>query len=196
MSNINPTLAHYYCGEDPANYLISEKFDGFRAIWKDGELWTKTGNPMNAPTWFTASLPPVALDGELWAGRGNYGKVMSAVKRGSLSPHWENLRLMVFDSDEHPELKTPERIAFTESLNLGEFAEAVEHFREPSRDGLANRLGAIQSAGGEGLCLRGINSNYEGGRDIALMKLKKLDQFALLENNLTKWGAQLADAFG
>jgi DNA ligase 1 len=35
-------------------------------------LWSRYGNPIMAPDWFLKSLPACFLDGELWAGRGNF----------------------------------------------------------------------------------------------------------------------------
>ena len=62
------------------DWLVSEKLDGMRAWWDGkgrggeggkGSLWTRQGNRIHAPPYFTASFPPhTALDGELWLGRG------------------------------------------------------------------------------------------------------------------------------
>lgn len=35
-------------------------------------LWSRYGNPIMAPDWFLDDLPECLLDGELWAGRGNF----------------------------------------------------------------------------------------------------------------------------
>ena len=50
---------------DPAKYLISEKYDGVRAIWDGKMLRFRSGRTVNAPAWFVAKLPAQALDGEL-----------------------------------------------------------------------------------------------------------------------------------
>ena len=42
---------------DPAKYLVSEKYDGVRAIWDGKELRFRSGRPVNAPAWFIAKLP-------------------------------------------------------------------------------------------------------------------------------------------
>ena len=42
---------------DPAQYLVSEKFDGVRAIWDGKVLRFRSGNIVNAPAWFIAKLP-------------------------------------------------------------------------------------------------------------------------------------------
>ena len=47
---------------DPARYLISEKYDGVRAIWDGKMLRFRSGRTVNAPAWFVAKLPAQALD--------------------------------------------------------------------------------------------------------------------------------------
>ena len=46
---------------DPANYLVSEKYDGVRAIWDGKTLRFRSGRAVNAPAWFIAKLPAQAL---------------------------------------------------------------------------------------------------------------------------------------
>ena len=68
-----PLLANVaHAGIDPAPYLISEKYDGVRGLWDGRTLRTRAGNVIAAPAWFIAKLPKQALDGELWAGRGQF----------------------------------------------------------------------------------------------------------------------------
>lgn len=50
---------------DPAKYLVSEKYDGVRAVWDGKTLRFCSGRAVDAPAWFIAKLPPHALDGEL-----------------------------------------------------------------------------------------------------------------------------------
>ncbi|MGH7816203.1 MAG: DNA ligase, partial [Candidatus Binatia bacterium] len=55
---------------DPAKYLVSEKYDGVRAVWDGKVLRFRSGRAAPAPAWFIAKLPQEALDGELWLARG------------------------------------------------------------------------------------------------------------------------------
>jgi ATP-dependent DNA ligase len=57
---------------DVTQYLVSEKYDGARAIWDGSTLRFRSGNVINAPTWFVARLPALPLDGELWLDRGQF----------------------------------------------------------------------------------------------------------------------------
>jgi DNA ligase-1 len=51
---------------DPTPYLVSEKYDGVRALWDGQTLRSRAGNTIAAPAWFIAKLPKQPLDGELW----------------------------------------------------------------------------------------------------------------------------------
>lgn len=52
---------------NPKNGLRKEKVKPFAS-----GLWSRYGNPIMAPDEFLDSLPQTFLDGELWAGRGNF----------------------------------------------------------------------------------------------------------------------------
>ena len=84
-----------------SGWFYSEKLDGIRAEWDGRRLWTRTGNPIPAPADFLARLPDgVAVSGELYLGRGRFGKVISAVQTGPLHPLWREMRLVAFDLPE------------------------------------------------------------------------------------------------
>ena len=78
----NVLLAQEYkTGIDVTQYLISEKFDGVRAIWDGSAFHTRQGNVIHAPEWFTKNLPKTPLDGELWLGRGQFDALSGAVRK-------------------------------------------------------------------------------------------------------------------
>ena len=80
------------------DYWLSEKYDGVRGFWDGSKLWTRGGQPVIAPAWFTAGWPKVAMDGELWAGRGQFQKAVSTVRQQTPDDTaWRGMRFMVFD---------------------------------------------------------------------------------------------------
>jgi len=88
----------YWSGQDVGGWLMSEKLDGVRAIWTGAELLSRNGNKFFAPEWFTAQLPKgVFLDGELFMGRGQFQKTVSAVrKKTAVDLEWSGVRYCVF----------------------------------------------------------------------------------------------------
>jgi DNA ligase-1 len=70
-------------GIDPTGYLVSEKFDGVRAVWDGRVLRFRSGLAIAAPTAFVERLPAVPLDGELWLGRGRFEALSGLVRRQS-----------------------------------------------------------------------------------------------------------------
>ena len=77
---------------DPRGWLVSEKLDGMRAWWDGGRLWSRQGKPVFAPPWWLAHLPKgVALDGELWLGRGRFQECMSIVRQHGMTQAWSTI---------------------------------------------------------------------------------------------------------
>lgn len=66
---------------DPTQYLVSEKFDGVRAIWDGKVLRFRSGRAINAPGWFIAKLPLQKLDGELWLAREKFEQHSGIVRK-------------------------------------------------------------------------------------------------------------------
>lgn len=108
---------------------LSEKYDGFRALWlpwsrglnwrmfpwantlRDDHdyistgLWTRRGKPIMAPAFFLDQLPSnMPLDGELHMGRGVFEKVASVVRKlDPIDTEWMEVRYSVFDIPSYSE---------------------------------------------------------------------------------------------
>jgi DNA ligase-1 len=59
-------------------------------------LWSRYGNPIMAPDWFLDALPCVMLDGELWAGRGEFQTCRSIVAGDCGDDRWRQVKYMVY----------------------------------------------------------------------------------------------------
>tara|TARA_Y100001938_G_scaffold149071_1_gene234709 strand:+ start:127 stop:1554 length:1428 start_codon:yes stop_codon:yes gene_type:complete len=95
--------ARYKGKKDYKGWLLSEKYDGFRAIWDGEKFISKNGNIFYAPKDFTKGFPKVRLDGELWAGREQYQKAASIIRRQPKSKDynaddWNDLKYVIFDA--------------------------------------------------------------------------------------------------
>ena len=78
-----------------ADYWVSEKYDGVRGFWDGQKLLTRGGPLINAPAWFTANWPKTPMDGELWAGRGQFQKAVSTVRQQTPDDAaWRGIKFM------------------------------------------------------------------------------------------------------
>lgn len=164
-------------GLQPAGYLVSEKYDGVRAVWDGRHLRFRSGLPVPAPAGFLQRLPAVPLDGELWLGRGQFEATSGLVRRLAASDaDWQGLRYMVFDMP-WAEGGFARRHALLQALlqqQADPVLQAVPQATVPDRAALLRRLDAVVQAGGEGLVLRHADAPYAAGRSAAMLKLKPL----------------------
>ncbi|MGA9780046.1 MAG: hypothetical protein WBS33_17435 [Verrucomicrobiia bacterium] len=95
MNESQLTLGTDYTPDiDPTGWPASEKMHGCRAYWDGSQFWTRGGNVIATPDWFTDGLPGVPLDGEIWAGRGRFEEARCAGQYG----HWtRRCRFVAFE---------------------------------------------------------------------------------------------------
>lgn len=160
---------------DPRGWLVSEKLDGVRAVWDGRALRLRSGQPVAAPAWFTAALPAIALDGELWAGRGRFELLVGTVRRHLPDDAaWQAVRYALFDlpGADGPFADRARRLAVL-AAQLGQrHVAAVEQHRLDDPQALQRHLEAVVAAGGEGLMLHRAAAAWQAGRSPDLLKLK------------------------
>ena len=170
------SLANVYRSDiDLSRYWVSEKLDGVRAWWDGQALYSRRGNPINAPSWFVEGFPNEVLDGELWMGRGTF-EILSGTVRSKTpdAAAWGRVRYMVFDlpTSSAPFDERLQRLReIFKSLTSRRIA-LVDQFRVAGERELMATLERIVADGGEGLMLRDGTSLYRSGRNDDLMKLK------------------------
>lgn len=165
----------YQPGMPLDGYWVSEKLDGVRAYWDGAQLWSKGGNRIAAPEWFTRGYPDQAMEGELWMGRGRFAEVSAAVHR--LRPQaqeWRQIRLMLFDL---PESRQPFAVRVQEMRALvvassSYTLEMITQTPATDHDRLMLQLDKVMARGGEGLMLHHGDSVYHAGRSDAVLKVK------------------------
>ena len=170
-----PLLGVWNEALDPARYLVSEKYDGVRGVWDGATLRFRSGRVVPAPAWFTAQLPRVPLDGELWLGRGRFDELSGIVRtERAVDAAWRRLRFMVFELPGAGG-SFAERAARIEAIvrqNASAQLVAVEQAAVADRAGLHRRLAATIAQGGEGLVLHLAAAPWTPGRGETLLKLK------------------------
>ncbi|UDY84068.1 DNA ligase [Vibrio diabolicus] len=166
----------YQDGIDVSEYWYSEKLDGIRAYWTGQHLVTRNGNRIYAPDWFIDSLPDYPLDGELWAGRGNFHLVQQTVlDKTPVESAWRNIDFMIFDMP-YSAGDYRKRYYNIKDLVL-EVDQAhikyVEHRAIQNEAHLFAQLDKVSISDGEGVMLRKVSSRYQAGRGSDLLKLKR-----------------------
>ena len=165
----------YQAGVPLADYWVSEKLDGVRGFWDGENLLTRGGERVATPDWFTAGWPKVPMDGELWAGRGQFAKAVSTVRQQTPdNKAWRAMRFMVFDL---PAQGGPfnERIPALNGLVSQidrPWVQAVAQFKLADHPALQSLLLKTVKQGGEGLMLHRGASLYRGQRSDDLLKVK------------------------
>ena len=165
-----------------ADYWVSEKYDGVRGFWDGQKLLTRGGQTINAPAWFIANWPATPMDGELWAGRGQFQKAVSTVRQQTPDDAaWRGIKFMVFDLP-------AESGVFTDRLTklnnvvaklAVPWVQAVPQTKATTHAALQSQLKQITKAGAapsaEGLMLHRGSSLYKAARNDDLLKVKTHD---------------------
>ena len=158
-----------------ADYWVSEKYDGVRGYWDGQALWTRSGERVAVPGWFTASWPRIAMDGELWAGHEQFSKAVSTVRQHTPSDSaWGTLRFMVFDLPTQPGTFTERTVVLNGVvIRIDQpWVQAVLQSKVTGAQALQILLLKTVKNGGEGLMLHRGNAAYKGVRSDDLLKLK------------------------
>ena len=194
-------LAKIYDGsKNVEGWWASEKWDGYRAIWDGKEFKSRSGKTFEAPMWFKSIMPPgIAIDGELWLGRGEYESCgilrRNKPKKFSEIHAWEEswkiaeIKFKVFDlltpsfkdvvfEERMRELKkiVNARNTCMSELGLGDLDNIIEYTKQTkitSSDNVTKIAQAIIAKGGEGIMLRKPLSLYEPKRSSTLLKIKE-----------------------
>lgn len=179
-------------------WWMSEKYDGYRAIWNGRCFKSRTNNKFCVPRWFSHMMPQgIALDGELWMGRGNFDKCglfrrirpKKKVDREIWEQKWAEAGVIykVFDLPNSPLIfeermkklkniihtQVTSKFTFKEDFMVRTFPlEFTEQVKISSRDQLENKFNSVVSDNGEGLILREPHSIYEHRRSPSMLKYK------------------------
>jgi len=90
--------------DDISGWWMGEKFDGIRGCWNPHAkvMYSRTGRLLKMMQCVYRNMPKkyLFLDGELWAGRGNYSEVgkMPKVCKTNSNIQWMFIRFIAFDN--------------------------------------------------------------------------------------------------
>ena len=172
----NPMLLQIYKGdENLTGWVISEKFDGIRAIWDGKNLRSRNGKIINAPKSWLTNFPPFAIDGELWTKREDFENLYSIVADDEPSDEWKSVKFLIFDL---PDTKGDllQRLEILRKFlekNKSKNIKIIEQIPINSHKEVDEFLNSVLSGGGEGAVVRDPKVAYIGGRSDRILKVKK-----------------------
>ena len=160
---------------DLQGYWYAEKLDGIRGYWDGHQLLTRQGHRINAPMWFTQSLPDFAVEGELWIGRQQFERVSGIVRQQQADEDsWRDIRFYLFDLPHYPGTFNQRRVVLEQwvaSINVLH-VHIVAIYPFASTDVLQKQLSDWTGKGAEGMMLYRGNGLYQASRTDDLLKLK------------------------
>jgi len=190
-------LAKVYDGRPVDNWWASEKWDGYRAIWDGKSFKSRAGKNFDVPDWYKSIMPPtIALDGELWLGRGEFESCgllrRKKPTKSSELVKWENswkaadVKYKVFDVLNNDDIFENRMLLLNKIVNtrnscmtqlgLSDLAPILEFTTQimVSKSSALKLAKKIIAGGGEGIMLREPGSLYEAKRSKTLYKIKEV----------------------
>lgn len=167
----SPWSAH----RSPRGFLVSEKFDGVRAVWDGQRLRFRSGREIVTPDGWVRALPAHPLDGELWLGHGQFDRLSGLVRQQrSDEVGWQAVRYLVFDAPgQAGSFESRWQALEAVIAAAGQpWLQRVTHFRVDDPTVLQQRMATVVAAGGEGLVLHRADALWRSGRSDALFKFK------------------------
>jgi len=154
---------------------MSLKYDGLRAIFKDGKLHTRTGRPIKGVDHLNNMIPAsLSLDGEIMVPGAEFNKQSGLIRSHSLTPE---AVYYVFDSSDYDDFFDKRYAFYTEqckNLNPG-FIKPVKHIKVNSIQHISNTYDKAIDAGYEGLVVKTGDHLYQNKRSGDWLKIKAVN---------------------
>ena len=158
-------------------WIMSEKLDGIRAYWDGKDLYTKNGNKIYAPIWFTKDFPSFELDGELWTKRDDFENIQSIVLDKIPSEKWKEITYNIF---EVPNSKGnfEERVSIIENYlkeSPNKLIKIIPQIKCKNQEHLEKYLQELINKKAEGIIIKNPKIDYFSGRSNEILKVKKFE---------------------
>jgi DNA ligase-1 len=160
---MKPQLLTDYTIQTVTGWIASEKLDGWRMLWTGSQFITRQGLPLSPPPHWLEGMPDHPLDGELFAGRGEFNSIRQRMRDG-----WHGLAFHVFDVPSP--LPFADRAQALEILPLPAHCVKVTHWPIESAKSWTAQGFKIAAAGGEGIIARNPAAPYKAGRDPQIVR--------------------------
>ncbi len=160
----------------PIGWLLSEKFDGYRARWIPEKriFLSRNQKEFIAPEWFKDAMPNVDLDGELFAGREFFQYMGTVRKKVPVDDEWKKIKYMVYDMPEEDNdfgerIKKLEKVVKDNGSDIVVFAKQIVITSIPQMEKIYK---TVLEKGGEGIMMKCPSSQYEDKRSNFMLKYK------------------------
>jgi DNA ligase-1 len=168
-------LANSYKQQTISDYLVSEKLDGVRAIWRNNTLITRSGKLLYPPKWFTEKWPDTWLDGELWSKRQDFEFIASTVlDKDAIASDWQQISFNVFDMPNKTDpflARYQSYLALTAATHSAYLKPVIQHTFKSDIE-FDKFYQDLLNQGAEGVILHNPDSPFINGRSDNLLKLK------------------------
>lgn len=154
---MKPTLLRDWAGQNTNGWLVSEKLDGWRLLWDGKQYLTRQGYVMDCPASWYVGMPSTPLDGELFAGRGEFNSIQGRIRDGFVG-----LSFHVFDAPSDKPFV--DRAKDVLALDLPAHCHKVFQGVCDGTQGVFDAAAEIVANGGEGVVVRNPRAKYEAGR--------------------------------
>ena len=148
----------------------------YKGILGWNKLYTKNGNEIIVPKYFTKNFPPFELDGELFSMRDNFEFIQSAVLDKTPSKNWKKITYNIFEvpnSDGDFKIRLSKAKKWFEKYpNLN--VNIIKQSLCKDENHLMKYLEKIVSLKGEGIIVKDPTKNYHTGRSSYILKVKKV----------------------
>lgn len=181
-------LGEYKEDIDVKGWVVSEKYDGIRAVWDGKNLISRSGKKFNAPKFWFENFPNFKIDGELWTARNDFENLSSIVRDKIPDKEWNNVKFMIFDV---PDAKGDlfSRIEVLKDFldkNPNNFIKIIKQISVNSNKDVKKYFNDVIQKGGEGVVVRDPKEPYVNKRSNKILKLKQFhdDECEVIKINM------------
>ncbi|BBP45206.1 ATP-dependent DNA ligase [Thiosulfatimonas sediminis] len=186
-----------------ADWMMSRKYDGVRALWDGKTLRTKQGKQIFPPADFLKDFPDFALDGELWLGTARFDEVnqmvLSSLQPTSFfNPSWSNAYYKVFEVPQASGglQKRMERLTnYLQRFSVSKI-QPVEQYPVSQYRQLQEFYQQIIDLGGEGIIVRDASQAFQTGRLHTTIKIKPRSEAECVVRGYLAGKGRLANSVG
>ncbi len=150
-----------------SDYVVSEKFDGIRALWDGQNMFSKSGKIIAIPRCFSEKLAVLDLpkgdfvEGELWIDYGAFEAISSVIRRKNPTcADFSKVKYLIFNahlgesSDFLANLTKIQSILDSQDLAQNRQIQVITQHKFTTQKELTDFFNAVIAKGGEGVIVR------------------------------------------